>query len=78
MKRIGIKKENGREPYKYCYSKADAEDFLNEYTKQLTKEGDALKIRVGNDWHFIDFNEDGEYDYEIARVMYYIKDYLDW
>lgn len=78
MKQVGIKIE-GKGRFEYFTSAYRVEERLLELRLQL-KEGDAIEIKCGREYHYIDYDEDAHQDenifcymYEINRVMYYVK-----
>lgn len=80
MKQVGIKIEH-KGVYHYYYSAYSVEEELWELVKYL-EEGMAIEIKCGREHHYIDYDEDYvkeilDYGYEISRVMYYVRDYLN-
>lgn len=79
MKQVGLKIEN-KGVYQYFMSAYRVEETLHELVKKL-QNGDAIEIKCGKEHHYIDYDEDEvsvdfPYDYQIRRVMYYVKERL--
>lgn len=68
MKKIAVKIEDSKKPYRWCYSNSEADEVMRKFWNTHKK---ALEIKIGNKHYYVD--EEGDIDW----VMYYVKSYLN-
>lgn len=74
MKTIKIKVENSRKAYTHLYSKYEShKEIMNKYNQ--LNEGDALQIKIGRTFYFMD--KDENYEEIPSNIQYYIDAYME-